>query len=47
MIDAHVPDPALGPLGEWTPPSLHLDWDPVPDLIAKRDRYGDQKERPR
>lgn len=35
----HVPDPALGPLGKWTPPSLHLDWDPVPDLIAERDRY--------
>ena len=36
---AHVPDPALGPLGEWMPPSLHLGWDPVPDLIAERDKY--------
>ena len=35
----HVPDPALGPIGEWTPPSLRLDWDPVEDLIAERDRY--------
>jgi hypothetical protein len=35
----HVPDPALGPLGEWKPPSLRLDWDPVPDLVAERDRY--------
>jgi antitoxin (DNA-binding transcriptional repressor) of toxin-antitoxin stability system len=35
----HVPDPDLGPLGEWIPPSLHLDWDPVEDLIAERDRY--------
>jgi antitoxin (DNA-binding transcriptional repressor) of toxin-antitoxin stability system len=35
----HVPDPALGPIGKWTPPSLHLDWDPVDDLIAERDRY--------
>jgi antitoxin (DNA-binding transcriptional repressor) of toxin-antitoxin stability system len=35
----HVPDPALGRLGDWTPPSLHLDWDPVPDLIAERDKY--------
>jgi antitoxin (DNA-binding transcriptional repressor) of toxin-antitoxin stability system len=34
-----LPDPALGRLGDWTPPSLHLDWDPVPDLIAERDRY--------
>jgi antitoxin (DNA-binding transcriptional repressor) of toxin-antitoxin stability system len=33
------PDPDLGPLGEWTPPSLHLDWDPVEDLVAERDRY--------
>ena len=32
-------DPSLGPLGEWTPPSLHLDWDPVDDLIAERNRY--------
>ena len=32
-------DPSLGPLGDWTPPSLHLDWDPVDDLIAERDRY--------
>ncbi|HEX9458974.1 MAG TPA: hypothetical protein VGA84_07500 [Thermoanaerobaculia bacterium] len=38
-----VPDPDLGPLGEWTPPSLHLDWDPVEDLIAERDRYRDVK----
>jgi antitoxin (DNA-binding transcriptional repressor) of toxin-antitoxin stability system len=35
----HVPDPALGPLGKWTPPSLH--WDPVEDLIAERNRYRD------
>jgi antitoxin (DNA-binding transcriptional repressor) of toxin-antitoxin stability system len=35
---AHVPDPALGRLGDWTPPSLHLDWDPVPDLVAERNR---------
>jgi hypothetical protein len=35
----HVPDPALGPLGGWKPPSLHLDWDSVPDLVAERDRY--------
>jgi antitoxin (DNA-binding transcriptional repressor) of toxin-antitoxin stability system len=35
----HVPDPALGPLGSWTPPSLHLDWDPVEDLVAERDRH--------
>ena len=35
----HVPDPALGPLGAWRPPSLHLDWDPVPDLVAERDRH--------
>jgi antitoxin (DNA-binding transcriptional repressor) of toxin-antitoxin stability system len=34
-----VPDPDLGPLGQWTPPSLHLDWDPVEDLVAERDRY--------
>jgi antitoxin (DNA-binding transcriptional repressor) of toxin-antitoxin stability system len=34
-----LPDPALGRLGDWTPPSLHLDWDPVPDLVAERDRY--------
>jgi len=34
-----LPDPSLGPLGEWKPPSLGLDWDPVPDLIAERDRY--------
>ncbi len=33
------PDPSFGPLGEWTPPSLHLDWDPVDDLVAERDRY--------
>jgi len=36
---ATFPDPALGPLGEWTPPSLHLDWDPVEDLVAERDRH--------
>jgi antitoxin (DNA-binding transcriptional repressor) of toxin-antitoxin stability system len=36
---AQLPDPSLGPLGEWTPPSLHLDWDPVEDLVAERDRY--------
>ena len=35
----HVPDPALGPLGKLKPPSLHLNWDPVPDLVAERDRY--------
>jgi antitoxin (DNA-binding transcriptional repressor) of toxin-antitoxin stability system len=35
------PDPDLGRLGEWTPPSLHLDWDPVEDLIAERKRYRD------
>jgi antitoxin (DNA-binding transcriptional repressor) of toxin-antitoxin stability system len=35
----HVPDPALGRLGDWTPPSLGLDWDPVDELIAERDRY--------
>jgi antitoxin (DNA-binding transcriptional repressor) of toxin-antitoxin stability system len=33
------PDPSLGPLGDWTPPSLHLEWDPVEDLVAERDRY--------
>jgi antitoxin (DNA-binding transcriptional repressor) of toxin-antitoxin stability system len=33
------PDPSLGRLGDWTPPSLHLDWDPVEDLIAERDRH--------
>jgi len=33
------PDPALGRLGDWTPPSLYLDWDPVPDLVAERDRH--------
>ncbi len=32
------PDPSLGRLGDWTPPSLHLDWDPVEDLIAERNR---------
>jgi hypothetical protein len=32
------PDLALGRLGDWTPPSLHLDWDPVPDLVAERNR---------
>ena len=31
-------DPALGRLGDWTPPSLHLDWDPVDDLVAERNR---------
>jgi antitoxin (DNA-binding transcriptional repressor) of toxin-antitoxin stability system len=36
---ATFPDPSLGPLGKWTPPSLHLDWDPVDDLVAERDRY--------
>jgi antitoxin (DNA-binding transcriptional repressor) of toxin-antitoxin stability system len=35
---ATFPDPSFGPLGEWTPPSLHLDWDPVEDLVAERDR---------
>jgi antitoxin (DNA-binding transcriptional repressor) of toxin-antitoxin stability system len=38
---ARFPDPDLGPLGEWTPPSLHLDWDPVEDLVAERNRYRD------
>jgi antitoxin (DNA-binding transcriptional repressor) of toxin-antitoxin stability system len=33
------PDPSLGRLGDWTPPSLHLDWDPVEDLIAERNRH--------
>jgi antitoxin (DNA-binding transcriptional repressor) of toxin-antitoxin stability system len=33
------PDPSLGRLGDWTPPSLHLDWDPVEDLIEERNRY--------
>jgi antitoxin (DNA-binding transcriptional repressor) of toxin-antitoxin stability system len=33
------PDPSLGRLGDWTPPSLHLDWDPVDDLIAERNRH--------
>ena len=32
------PDPSLGRLGDWTPPSLHLDWDPVEDLVAERNR---------
>ena len=32
------PDPSLGRLGDWTPPSLHLDWDPVDDLIAQRNK---------
>jgi antitoxin (DNA-binding transcriptional repressor) of toxin-antitoxin stability system len=32
------PDASLGRLGDWTPPSLHLDWDPVEDLIAERNR---------
>lgn len=41
----HVPDPALGPLGSWRPPNLHLDWDPVPDLVAERDRPGDRVHR--
>ncbi|MDP9360646.1 MAG: hypothetical protein M3P29_04250, partial [Acidobacteriota bacterium] len=36
---ATFPDPSLGPLGKWTPPSLHLDWDPVEDLLAERDRH--------
>lgn len=36
---ARLPDPSLGPLGEWRPPSLGLDWDPVEDLIAERDKY--------
>lgn len=34
-----LPDPSLGPLGEWTPPSLGLDWDPIEDLVAERDRH--------
>ena len=33
------PDPSLGRLGDWTPPSLHLDWDPVEDLVAERNRH--------
>jgi antitoxin (DNA-binding transcriptional repressor) of toxin-antitoxin stability system len=33
------PDASLGRLGDWTPPSLHLDWDPVEDLVAERDRH--------
>jgi antitoxin (DNA-binding transcriptional repressor) of toxin-antitoxin stability system len=33
------PDASLGRLGDWTPPSLHLDWDPVDDLIAERNRH--------
>ncbi|MEA2237192.1 MAG: hypothetical protein QOC81_1916 [Thermoanaerobaculia bacterium] len=33
------PDPGLGRLGDWTPPSLHLNWDPVEDLLAERDRH--------
>jgi antitoxin (DNA-binding transcriptional repressor) of toxin-antitoxin stability system len=33
------PDPSLGRLGDWTPPSLHLDWDPVEELMAERNRY--------
>ena len=33
------PDPSLGRLGDWTPPSLHLDWDPVEDLISERNRH--------
>jgi antitoxin (DNA-binding transcriptional repressor) of toxin-antitoxin stability system len=33
------PDPSLGRLGDWTPPSLHLDWDPVEELIAERNRH--------
>lgn len=32
------PDPSFGPLGEWTPPSLNLGWDPVDDLVAERER---------
>jgi antitoxin (DNA-binding transcriptional repressor) of toxin-antitoxin stability system len=32
------PDPSFGPLGEWTPPSLNLGWDPVEDLVAERER---------
>lgn len=33
------PDALLGRLGDWTPPSLHLDWDPVEDLIAERNQH--------
>ena len=33
------PDPSLGRLGDWTPPSLHLDWDPVDDLITERNKH--------
>jgi len=33
------PDSSLGRLGDWTPPSLHLDWDPVEDLIAERNKH--------
>jgi antitoxin (DNA-binding transcriptional repressor) of toxin-antitoxin stability system len=33
------PDPSLGRLGDWTPPSLRLDWDPVEELIAERNRH--------
>jgi antitoxin (DNA-binding transcriptional repressor) of toxin-antitoxin stability system len=36
---ARLPDPSLGPLGKWKPPSLGLDWDLVEDLVAERDRY--------
>jgi antitoxin (DNA-binding transcriptional repressor) of toxin-antitoxin stability system len=32
------PDPSFGPLGEWTPPSLNLGWDPVDDLVEERER---------
>lgn len=35
---ATFPDPALGRLGDWTPPSLHFDWDPVEDLVTERNR---------
>jgi antitoxin (DNA-binding transcriptional repressor) of toxin-antitoxin stability system len=38
---ARLPDPSLGPLGKWKAPSLGLDWDPVEDLVAERDRYRD------
>jgi len=38
---SHVPEPGLGRLGDWMPPSLHLDWDPVEDLIAERNWYRD------
>ena len=34
-----LPDPSLGRLGDWTSPSLHLDWNPVLDLVAERDRH--------